>query len=408
MVKADVPVALVALPLALVLALTWVTAGPFAFLLLAGLVLVVSHTMKQMVESRRKLNQRLDELETLNVVGEAICSTPSVEDLVRLVHDECRKILDFTFFDVVLAEEEGSGYRTVYSAEEQGRETSYRRAPAERLAELASARGEAVVVSTRRELQFLLGGSGGADLRVETSSAACVPMLESDKMLGALCIQHHLAGRYTGEDLRALATISYQASVALQNLRLYQSATRDPLTGLFLRPVLLKRLEEELLRARTRGAPVQVMVLDLDHLKQINDTFGHAAGDIALRQVADAVRSSVRGNDVAARFGGDEFVVLLPGVTPEDCLRIATRLQERLRALTFSAGAEGEAASITVSIGLAGFDPEDRFDPAALLADADRALYRAKEKGRNRAVHARDLDEDGPASGTLHLFAPPA
>jgi diguanylate cyclase len=211
-------------------------------------------------------------------------------------------------------------------------------------------------------------------------------MMDPERALGVICIQHHLPAHYNEENVRALATIAHQASVALQNLNLYRRATRDPLTDLYRRPVLLKRLQEELLRARSQSHPVQIMEIDLDRLKDINDSCGHAAGDIALRQVAEAIRSCLRSGDVAARFGGDEFVVLLPGVSRENSLQIAERILDRLRHLSLTAAADGREIPITVSIGLAGFVPGEAMDPAAVFDLADRALYEAKQRGRDRAV----------------------
>jgi diguanylate cyclase (GGDEF)-like protein len=139
------------------------------------------------------------------------------------------------------------------------------------------------------------------------------------------------------------------------------------------------------------------MMIDIDHFKAINDTHGHPAGDEAIRQVARLLRESLRSHDVSARYGGEEFGVVLPGTDARGTAAIAERLRVRIEAATLvpEHGIRG-----TVSIGVAMFDPQDA-DHAAWIARADRALYAAKEAGRNRTMHDGPATASSPSSPTL-------
>jgi two-component system cell cycle response regulator len=167
-----------------------------------------------------------------------------------------------------------------------------------------------------------------------------------------------------------------------------RSGLTDFLTGWHNRRYLNARLKEELARAQRQGTSLTCLLIDLDRFKQINDQHGHLAGDMALREAAQRVDAHIRGSDAAARFGGDEFVVLAPGITPEQ----AAVLAERIRLAVCETPLEiqpGVQLNMTVSIGVAGTVlSRDEADLKAaaerLLADADSALYRAKQKGRNR------------------------
>jgi two-component system cell cycle response regulator len=167
-----------------------------------------------------------------------------------------------------------------------------------------------------------------------------------------------------------------------------RSGLTDFLTGWHNRRYLNARLKEELARAQRQGTSLTCLLIDLDRFKQINDQHGHLAGDMALREAAQRVDAHIRGSDAAARFGGDEFVVLAPGISPEQ----AAALAERIRLAVCETPLEiqpGVQLRMSVSIGVAGTTlARDEADLKAgaerLLADADSALYRAKQKGRNR------------------------
>lgn len=160
------------------------------------------------------------------------------------------------------------------------------------------------------------------------------------------------------------------------NTRLQQLAVTDGLTGLNNRASFETRLAEEVLHARHRGRPLTLMIVDVDHFKSFNDTFGHPAGDEVLKEVSDRFRRALRSSDFVARYGGEEFAILLPGVDLEEARNLAERVRQTVD------GGEWPQRNITVSIGVAGLREES--GGQRLIVDADEALYLSKRRGRNR------------------------
>ncbi len=163
---------------------------------------------------------------------------------------------------------------------------------------------------------------------------------------------------------------------------LREQSVRDHLTGLFNRRYMEETLERELLRASRRGLSLGIIMLDVDGFKRFNDTWGHAAGDAVLREVAGLLREHVRGEDIPSRYGGDEFIVVLPDATRETTRECAERIYEYSKKLHVQF--EGQALdAVTLSLGVAGF-PDNGLASGALLKAADAALYRAKREGPGR------------------------
>jgi diguanylate cyclase (GGDEF)-like protein len=189
------------------------------------------------------------------------------------------------------------------------------------------------------------------------------------------------------DDRLSLArTIANEASIALENARLYEEARsladRDPLTGFFNHRYLHERFGQEAVRARRTHRPLSLLMLDLDDFKLVNDTFGHLRGDDVLRWTAELIRRTLRGSDVPARYGGDEFAILLPDADSDEALATANRLIVAFAASPYSR--DGRiSVPIGVSIGSATF-PADGRTAAELIAVADAALYRVKRGSRRR------------------------
>ena len=171
---------------------------------------------------------------------------------------------------------------------------------------------------------------------------------------------------------------------ALEQIR--QLATHDDLTGLLNRRAMLDRMQLEQHRSLRSGSPLLIAQLDIDHFKAVNDTHGHAAGDLVLQSFADTVRRNVRDTDVLARWGGEEFVLLLCDTPAADAVALMERLRQAVQAMQVPVAQGGQPITVTVSIGLARHAPADPL--AGTLERADRALYAAKAGGRNRVVPA--------------------
>jgi diguanylate cyclase (GGDEF)-like protein len=187
--------------------------------------------------------------------------------------------------------------------------------------------------------------------------------------------------------------MAHEAAMALENARLYETARnladRDPLTGFFNHRYLHERLSEEVVRAVRTRRPLSVVMLDLDDFKLVNDTFGHLYGDRVLVHVADLIRSTMRGSDVAARYGGDEFALILPETGNEDAVRAAERILEAFRASPFAADGR-QPFPIGASIGIASH-PRDGRSATELIAVADAGLYGSKDAGGNRVTAGDEM-----------------
>ncbi|MFC4161317.1 GGDEF domain-containing protein [Chitinimonas lacunae] len=223
----------------------------------------------------------------------------------------------------------------------------------------------------------------------------CVPLIGSGETLGVLHLQQPGVGQHGPAFLEGVAKRAALALVSLKTREaLFNEATHDPLTGLYNRRHLDAALLEAEQRARRQGRPLGLMMLDLDHFKQINDRFGHDAGDAVLRAFASRLRHQLRPGDVACRYGGEEFTVLLNGA-PLATTRIrAEQFRQAVAGLRIEV--HGQEIAITVSIGIAAY-PESGADMQAVLQAADRAVYRAKARGRNRVEAAEPIDGDGVA-----------
>ncbi len=226
-------------------------------------------------------------------------------------------------------------------------------------------------------------------------SIAMIPLSHRGKLLGSINLCSHDPMRFThvhASDF--LAHMGVIASFCIENVvnraRLLRSGFTDVLTGWHNRRYLTVRIGEELARARRDRNRLVCLMLDVDHFKQINDTWGHAAGDVVLQELAQRIESQVRASDVAARYGGEEFVVLLPGTDVESASKLAERIRMEIAASPMSLPG-GEEVIITASIGIAEVSPRpDDKDLKtlgdSLIARADVALYAAKSAGRDRVV----------------------
>ncbi len=237
----------------------------------------------------------------------------------------------------------------------------------------------------------------------ERLSYLCLPLMALGETIGVLHIQ-----RFESSDVQAVpenedtsltfeqsrqrlaVAIAEHAAMAFANLRLRRTlreqSIRDPLTTLYNRRYMEESVEREIHRARRNANSLGVVILDIDHFKGFNDTYGHEAGDVVLKAVAKLISDSFRKEDIPCRFGGEEFVVILPSASLESCRQKAEALRKRVEALTVEYGGE-RLPRITISLGVSILGPEDsRGDE--LLQAADAALYQAKEAGRNRVVIA--------------------
>lgn len=229
----------------------------------------------------------------------------------------------------------------------------------------------------------------------------CVPLMAQGEALGVLYFRvdagHDPSGDHV-ERRHFYFNVAETLSLALANIRLRETlqhqAIRDPLTGLFNRRYFQETLRRELHRASRAKQPLSVVLLDIDHFKRFNDTYGHATGDKVLKLVARTLKQSAKGRDTAARYGGEEFGVVLPGTVMRDALAFAEQVRRRLAGKELKTlDGSSSFGSVTMSLGVSQYRAGEPV--THLLQRADAALYASKRDGRNRvtAEAADDLPE---------------
>ena len=224
----------------------------------------------------------------------------------------------------------------------------------------------------------------------EVRSVLAAPIVVERQLVGLIRLNGFEPQMYTVGDLRILEALSLMASLALENLqllaKLHEGAVRDNLTGLYTRKFFDERIGEEILRAGRFQTEFCLLMMDIDHFKRYNDTYGHAAGDQVLVRFSQVLGKLVRPVDFLARYGGEEFVLILPQVALAQAREMAENIRQMIAAEVFQFGTDAAAReSVTVSIGLSNF-PHEATIASQLLRVADYRLYQAKEGGRNRVV----------------------
>jgi len=210
-------------------------------------------------------------------------------------------------------------------------------------------------------------------------------------LLGCI-VAHSNVDKLTKNEIEYLEQLSKQSSITIHRAEVYaevlQHATLDALTGLNNRRQFEMRLKQEYSTAKRQHKPLCAMMIDVDFFKKVNDTYGHNAGDCVLKNVANLIKAGLRDYDIASRYGGEEFAVLLPYTKIEEAFAVAQRLRQSIEKAKIDISGEGDVdvkpISVTISIGLYQFKSEDSLE--ILYQNADKALYDAKTHGRNKVV----------------------
>lgn len=216
-------------------------------------------------------------------------------------------------------------------------------------------------------------------------SYVCRPISVDPTLLALLHIHQPMPPGLGAAKLRLIETVAGAIDMTLANLKLQETlrnqSIRDPLTGLFNRRYLEESLEREVSRAARANRPISVIMLDVDHFKQFNDSFGHDAGDALLREIGALISTQTRGSDIGCRYGGEEFAIIMPEAASETAFQRADELRQAVKRLEVI-HLRQSLGPVTISLGVASF-PLHAEDGAAIMRGADRALYRAKRAGRD-------------------------
>jgi diguanylate cyclase (GGDEF)-like protein len=334
----------------------------------------------------RNLRERVAELHTFLNLSKTLSATLNIEELFRLALHLIGRSLHVDAYSLMLLDD--SGERLVVKAafglpEDGGLGLSLRLG--EGISGLVAQTGQAMLVpDVSAEPRILEQES----FRLPRGSFIGVPLrIKEHEVIGVLNAQKPEPHSFRLSDLDLFQAVANQVAAALENAQLYQRtkelSTRDDLTGLFNRRHFFENLEKEVQRARRYQRVFSLLMLDLDDFKGYNDTYGHLKGDEVLKDVARLLLASTRRADVVARFGGEEFVVLLPEINAQGAATVAEKVRIAVEGHPFPGRHSQPGGALTVTLGLASY-PADSEDALELVDLADRALYAGKQQGGNR------------------------
>ncbi|HUB09189.1 MAG TPA: sensor domain-containing diguanylate cyclase [Myxococcales bacterium] len=334
----------------------------------------------------RELKRTVDELAAFNEIGKTLTSTLDIREVMRIIMQKVSELLKPQNWSLLLVDEKKNElYFEIAVGEGAEKIKGLRIQLGEGIAGWVAREGVPVTVTdVRQDPRFSARFDEVAHFN--TRAVLAVPLRCKGRTLGVIeVINGFSAQDFSEDDVRTLASIADYAAIALENARNFQRIEEltvvDDHTGLFNSRYLYRQLEVETVRARRFGHPLSIVFLDLDHFKTVNDTYGHQLGSQLLREVGSVLLSTLRAIDVATRYGGDEFVVLLPETDRAQAKLAAERLRQAMGERYFLKD-HGLAVRITASFGVATF-PDDASSADELMRKADMAMYQVKESGRD-------------------------
>lgn len=232
---------------------------------------------------------------------------------------------------------------------------------------------------------------GVGNLKYQCGFFISIPLMIEDEIIGVLNLNDNEKGAFEVSDLDFALSVSEFIALSISNAGLYEMAEKlsvtDGLTGLTNHQQMQALLEKEVIRSQRYKSALSLVIMDVDHFKQVNDTHGHQKGDEVLIRIAGIMERVCRLNDVAARYGGEEFILVLPETNGQGAWTIAERLRQEVARQSF--GLIGEEFKVTISCGISELGPNGTGTPKDLIKLADQALYKAKSGGRNQTVRGK-------------------
>jgi diguanylate cyclase (GGDEF)-like protein len=325
---------------------------------------------------------------TLHQVSQTIVAASlEPEEIYAAIHQAAARLMPAEAFVIARYNEEKRVCQAVYLVDRSGRVTQEMVSSDHGLSSKVIATGQSIYIPDTSASDLTTDAIHFGDPE-PVRSVLAVPMRLRGKVVGMLSSQTYRPDAYSTEDPFLLEMLASYAAIALDNANLFQSiqqlAITDPLTGIYNRRQLFELGQREYQRAKRFKRPLSVLMIDIDRFKSVNDRYSHATGDAVLRQLADLLKESVREFDIVGRYGGEEFVIILPETDSPAAFEIA----ERLRILINTAFDSGELPKITVSIGSAS-SQNDIPDLDHLVHIADSAMYVAKKSGGDRVEMAQ-------------------
>ena len=332
----------------------------------------------ELKQTKRRLAILTDIVKTANSILEP-------RKVIELIMARIQELIPSEAWSMLMVDEEKQELAFELALGVKGKEvSSFRVKMGEGIAGWVAETGRSAIVNdTARDPRF--ARKFDTSTQFETRSILCAPLISRGRTIGVVEIINKLKGRFTQGDLEILLTLVEPCAIAIENAILFQRTEQltitDDLTKLFNSRYMNVYLGREIKRCKRHGIPLSVIFLDLDGFKGINDQYGHLAGSGTLAEVGGILAEAVRESDILARYGGDEFVVVLPETPPAGALVIAERLRRAIEAHSFLQ-AQGLTARISASFGISSY-PDHALTPEGLIQKADQAMYRVKEKEKN-------------------------
>jgi diguanylate cyclase (GGDEF)-like protein len=347
----------------------------------------------------KEMARTVDELRVFNEIGKTLTSTLDIGEVLANIMQKISELMKPHNWSLLLVDEESQDlYFEI--AVGQGADT---------LKELRLSMGEGVAGWVAQEAKPLLVADALEEsrwckkvddfTRFKTRSIVAVPLISRGTVLGVVELVNAEPNSFNESDLRLLGSLADYAAIAIENARNFQRVQEltvtDDVTSLYNSRHLHDMLTAEYERSRRYDLTFSIVFFDLDHFKNVNDRYGHLCGSRLLQEVGDLVRSSLRTVDIPTRYGGDEFVIILPQTPKDQALQVTRRLRVALNGWVFLAS-EGLEVRITASFGVSNF-PDDADGRDDILRLADEAMYRVKETTRDGIQIASAGDEPKPA-----------
>lgn len=346
-----------------------------------------TYAIDQITDMRRKL----EEFGVFHEMAKALTSTLQVDQVLKTIMQKIRHFLQPDTWSLLLVDDKTNElYFQIATGERASKLKDIRLKMGEGIAGWVAQMGEpAIVPDVSKDPRFCAEVDKKTETR--THSSVCVPIRSTERVLGVIELVNYVGRRdFDESDLMLLQAMADYAAIALENAlhvqRIHELTITDDCTGLYNVRHLNFVLDTEIYRSDRYAYRFSLLFIDLDYFKNVNDSYGHLAGSKLLREIADLFRGSLRLIDYAFRYGGDEFVVLLPQTGKESAYVVARRLRKRLNATRFLQE-DGLNLSITASIGVATY-PDDATTKADLMRLADEAMYVVKNTTRDNIAAA--------------------
>jgi len=364
--------------------------------IIASFAAQVSETIR-MTRLAKEREETGIEFQAFYRASQMLSSMTDFEEIIRKLRSLCSEIVQSDFAAIAFLQKEEKRltlYQWAYDEQDPHIETNLPHDGSSWISWFLQSREEPLIVSSSQVKLQEMPMLTPSEHMEQYASYMAIPMRHQHQCIGSVLLGSEQPDAFTSHQSRILSILGNQAAVSLENASIIKSmeqlATTDGLTGLFNHRYFQDSLDRELERAGRQKQNLSLLILDIDHFKSLNDSFGHPAGDFVLKNLGMLLIKNARKIDVLARYGGEEFAALLPGIDYRNARKTAERWRKAVQRYTFKW--EKKSFAITVSIGIAAY-PQDAQEKAPLIERADRALYYAKEQGRNQVRHYGEAQE---------------